>query len=92
MDKIDDKFYIIIAVEPGNDGPYGTAIKAEMDKKINLKAGRYIRIRRDSHMPNKREKFELLKKLADLLLSMAGTIFTDRNRRSLNYIWHISIR
>ena len=65
QDKIDDRFYIIIAVEPGNDGPYETDEKPEKGKKIGLKAGRYIRIRRDSRLPNKREEFELLKKFAD---------------------------
>ena len=65
QDKIDDRFYIILAVEPGNDGPYVTDEKAEKDKKIRLKVGRYIRIRRDSRIPNKREEFELLKKFAD---------------------------
>ena len=67
QNKIDDRFYIVVAVEPGNDGPYETDMKAEKDKKINLKAGRYIRIRRDSRMPNKREEFELLKKFADFI-------------------------
>lgn len=65
QDKIDDRIYIIVAVEPGTDGPYETDEKAEKDKKISLKAGRYIRIRRDSRLPNKREEFELLKKFAD---------------------------
>lgn len=65
QDKIDDRFYIVLAIEPGNDGPYETSKKAENDKKIKLKAGRYIRIRRDSRFPNKREEFELLKKYAD---------------------------
>ena len=65
QDKIDDRFYVVIAVEPGNNGPYETDRKAETDKKINLKAGRYIRIRRDTRMPNKREEFELLKKFAN---------------------------
>lgn len=65
QDKIDDKFYIVVAVEPGNDGPYETDRRAETDKKINLRAGRYIRVRRDSRLPNKREEFELLKKFAN---------------------------
>ena len=69
QDKIDDRFYIVLAVEPGMNGPYETSIKAEKDKKINLKAGRYIRIRRDSRLPNKREEFELLKKYADFHFS-----------------------
>ena len=55
QDMIDDRYYIILAVEPGTDGPYETDEKAEKDKKIGLKAGRYIRIRRDSRKPNKRE-------------------------------------
>lgn len=65
QDKIDDRFYIILAVEPGNDGPYETDKDAEKDKKIKLRPGRYIRIRRDTRLPNKREEFELLKKFAD---------------------------
>ena len=65
QDEIDERQYIILAVEPGNDGPYETDERAEKDKKINLKAGRYIRVRRDSRKPNKREEFELLKKFAD---------------------------
>ena len=56
QDKIDDRFYIILAVEPGSDGPY------ETDGEIGLPAGRYIRVRRDTRKPNKREEFQLLKK------------------------------
>ncbi len=69
QDKIDGRFYIILAVEPGNNGPYETDQKAEKDKKINLKAGRYIRIRRDSRIPNRTEEFELLRKFAEFHFS-----------------------
>ena len=65
QDEIDGRIYLILAVEPGSDGPYETDQKAEKDKRIGLKAGRYIRVRRDSRMPNRREEFELLKKFAD---------------------------
>lgn len=65
QDKIDERFYIILAIEPGSNGPYETDERAEKDKEIGLKAGRYIRVRRDSRLPNKREEFELLKKFAD---------------------------
>ena len=65
QDKIDERFYIILAIEPGSNGPYETDVRAEKDKEIGLKAGRYIRVRRDSRLPNKREEFELLKKFAD---------------------------
>ena len=69
QDEIDSRTYIIIAVEPGSDGPYETKQQAEKDKSINLKAGRYIRVRRDTRLPNKREEFELLKKFADFHFS-----------------------
>ena len=67
--NIDDRNFIVIAVEPGADGPYETSKKAEKDKKIRLKAGRYIRVKRDTRFPNKREEFELLKKFADFHFS-----------------------
>ena len=69
QDKIDGRFYVILAVEPGSNGPYETDQRAEKDKKINLKAGRCIRIRRDSRMPNHTEEFELLRKFAEFHFS-----------------------
>jgi predicted HTH transcriptional regulator len=69
VDEIDGQNYIVIAVEPGTDGPYETSDKAEKDKKLSLRAGRYIRIKRDTRLPNKREEFELLKKFADFHFS-----------------------
>lgn len=72
QDKIDDRFYVILAVEPGNDGPYETDQRAEKDKKINLKAGRYIRIRRDSRMPNRTEEFARIQEESDKSVSDIG--------------------
>ena len=63
-DNIDNKNYIVIAVEPGHSGPYQTSDKAEHDKDILLKAGRYIRVKRDSRLPNFTEEYELLRKFA----------------------------
>lgn len=63
-DIIDDRNYIIVAVEPGTSGPYQTSDKAESDKDISLKAGRYIRVKRDSRLPNFKEEYELLRKFA----------------------------
>ena len=65
QDKIDGNYYIIVAVEPSSKGPYQTSEKAQNDKNIKLKAGRYIRINRDSKFPNPTEEFELLKKFTD---------------------------
>lgn len=68
-DKIDDEHYIVIAVESGANGPFQTTEKAERDKDINLKPGRYIRVGRDSRLPNPTEEFELLKKFANFSFS-----------------------
>jgi ATP-dependent DNA helicase RecG len=65
QDKIEGNHYIIVAVELSSKGPYQTSEKAQNDKNIKLKAGRYIRINRDSKFPNPTEEFELLKKFTD---------------------------
>lgn len=69
MDQIDDEYYIVVAVESGSNGPFQTSEKAEKDKDIRLKTGRYIRVGRDSRLPNPTEEFELLKKFANFSFS-----------------------
>lgn len=64
-DTIDDRQYLIIAVDPGKNGPYMTSEKAEKDRAIRLKPGRYIRISRDTIYPSPVQEYELLKKFAD---------------------------
>ena len=68
-DQIDDEYYIVVAVESGSNGPFQTSEKAEKDKDIRLKSGRYIRVGRDSKLPNPTEEFELLKKFAHFSFS-----------------------
>lgn len=67
-DKIDDKYYIAVAIESGSKGLFQTSDKAEKDKDIRLKAGRYIRVGRESRS-NPTEEFELLKKFANFSFS-----------------------
>ena len=69
QDKIDNKYYLVVAIEQGSNGPYQTNEKAEKDKEIKLKQGRYIRISRDTKLPNTTEEFELLKKFANFSFS-----------------------
>lgn len=66
---MDDRNYIIIPVEPGISGSYQTSDRAESDKDILLKAGRYIRVKRDSRLPNYKEEYELLRKFAHNVFS-----------------------
>lgn len=51
-DEIDGKHFLVIAVENCTNGPYQTSEKAEKDKNIKLKPGRYIRLARESRLPN----------------------------------------
>src|SRR3712207_7189769 len=73
-DRIDDAYYLVVAIEGGSDGPYQTSDKAEKDKEIKLKVGRYIRIGRDSRLPNSTEEFELLDRKSTRLNSSHANI------------------
>ncbi|VEU74759.1 Divergent AAA domain [Mycoplasmopsis citelli] len=68
-DKIDNKHYIVIAIEEYYNGPYTTTEKAEKDENIRLKQGKYIRIERDSRIPTSSEEYELTRKFANLNFS-----------------------
>ena len=63
--EIDGRFFVIFAFSNNNIGPYEVLEKAEKDKTINLKRGRYVRIERDSRLASIKEEFELLKKFSD---------------------------
>ncbi len=82
-DRIDDAYYLVVAIEGGSDGPYQTSDKAEKDKEIKLKVGRYIRIGRDSRLPNSTEEFELLKKFANY--SFSSSLNDTATIDDLNY-------
>ena len=62
---IDNKAFVIIAFSNNNNGPYEVTEKAEKDKSINLKRGRYVRVERDSRLATVMEEFNLLKKFAN---------------------------
>ena len=63
--EIDGGFFVIFAFSNNNIGPYEVLKKAEKDKTINLKRGRYVRVERDSRLASIKEEFELLKKFSD---------------------------
>ena len=67
--RIDERSFIVLAVEPGMAGPYETSEKAQRNKEIGLKHGRYIRVGRDTRLPGRREEFELLKKFSGFCFS-----------------------
>lgn len=48
--EIGGKKYILIVVQRQTGGPFMVSDRAEKDKKIHLKAGRYVRIETDSRL------------------------------------------
>ena len=63
--EIDNRSFVIVALSNNNIGPYEVTEKAEKDKTINLKRGRYVRVERDSRLATIREEFELLRKFSN---------------------------
>ena len=86
QEKIDNNYYLVVAVEPDSNGPYQTSEKAQKDKNIKLKVGRYIRINRDSKLPNPTEEFELLKKYSNFSFSSNLNSIATLDDLSYEYI------
>ena len=61
-DQIDGKWYFIVVVEPSNRLTEVTDKGAHKTKLS--KGGRYIRVNRDTVLPNTRQEYELLRKFA----------------------------
>ena len=61
--------YILIIVKRQTGGPFMVAEKAEKDKKINLKPGRYVRIEADTRLARVDEEYDLLRKFSNFHFS-----------------------
>ena len=61
--------YILIIVKRQTGGPFMVAEKAEKDKRINLKPGRYVRIEADTRLARVDEEYDLLRKFANFHFS-----------------------
>ena len=57
--------YLLIIVKRQTGGPFMVAEKAEKDKKINLKPGRYVRIEADTRLARVDEEYDLLRKFSN---------------------------
>jgi len=74
--------YILVVVPRQTGGPFMVSEKAERDKKINLKAGRYIRIEADTRLARVDEEYDLLRKFAHFHFSSIAS--TDATIDDLN--------
>lgn len=63
--QLEGTFYLLIIVPRQTGGPFMVSEKAEKDKKITLKAGRYVRIESDTRLARVDEEYDLLRKFAN---------------------------
>lgn len=61
--------YLLIVVMRQTGGPFMVAEKAEKNKKINLKPGRYVRIEADTRLARVDEEYDLLRKFSNFHFS-----------------------
>ena len=67
--NLDGISYILVIVKRQTGGPFMVAEKAEKDKKINLKPGRYVRIEADTRLARVDEEYDLLRKFSNFHFS-----------------------
>ncbi|WP_318028600.1 RNA-binding domain-containing protein [Mycoplasmopsis gallinacea] len=82
-DKIDDKPYLIVAIEGNSSGSYRTTDVAEKKKGIKLKAGKYVRKERDTKLATPLEENELNRKFSNYHFS--SSLNSTATINDLNY-------
>lgn len=65
--------YLLIVCPRQTGGPFMVSEKAEKDKKIHLKAGRYVRIEADTRLARVDEEYDLLRKFSNYHYSSIST-------------------
>lgn len=65
LNDFEGKHYFIIVVQDQKGGPFAVNEKAEKDKEISLKSGRYIRNDFETRIAKVPEEYELIKKFAN---------------------------
>lgn len=67
--RYEDINYLLIVVLRQTGGPFMVSERAERDRRINLKPGRYVRIESDSRLARVDEEYDLLRKFANFHFS-----------------------
>ncbi len=80
--EIDGRTYILLVVPRQTGGPFMVSERAEKDKRIRLKAGRYVRIESNTRLARVDEEYDLLRKFANYHFSSISS--TDATIDDLN--------
>lgn len=78
--------YLIVAVQRQGDGPFAVTEKAEKDKRIALRPGRYIRYERDSRLAKVDEEYDLLRKFSAYHFSSSVNLTATLDDLSFDYM------
>lgn len=65
VNELNGVFYLLIVVLRQTGGPFMVSEKAEKDKRIRLKAGRYVRVESESRLARVDEEYDLLRKFSN---------------------------
>jgi predicted HTH transcriptional regulator len=84
--QLDGTYYLLIVVARQSGGPFMVNEKAQKDKKINLKAGRYVRIEADTRLARVDEEYDLLRKFANFHYSSQTNLYATLDDLNADYI------
>ena len=69
VNKFEGVNYLLVVVNRQTGGPFMVSEKAEKDKKINIKPGRYVRIEAESKLARVDKEYDLLRKFSNFHFS-----------------------
>ena len=67
--QFEGRNYLLVVVRRQTGGPFMVSEKADRNKRINLKPGRYVRIESDSRLARVDEEYDLLRKFSNFHFS-----------------------
>jgi len=84
--QYEGKEYLLVVVRRQTGGPFMVSDRAERDRKINLKAGRYVRIEAETRLARIEEEYDLLRKYSDYHFSSLPNNDATIDDLNLDYI------
>ena len=84
--ELDGRKYLLVVVLRQSGGPFMVSDRAERDKSLKLKPGRYIRVESDSRLASVAEEYDLLRKFANFHFSSQTNAEATINDLNTDYL------
>ncbi len=84
--RLEGQNYLLVVVQRQTGGPFMVSEKAEKDKRINVKPGRYVRIESDSRLARVDEEYDLLRKFSNFHYSSLSNKDATLDDLNVDYI------